>query len=161
MAESKIIKSKYFFEEEEIEQLAEVPKKKYRSWPENEALKVVGKSVPRIDGYDKVSGSAVFTFDVLLPRMTFAKTLRCPYAHARIKTIDISKAQKIKGVFGIITYLNVPKIKWYGNSFLFDPHLRYEGDEVACVAAVSEAIADQALKLNMKYYPLLLMREML
>ncbi len=152
MAESKIIKSKYFFEEEEIEQLAEVPKKKYRPWPENEALKVVGKSVPRIDGYDKVSGSAVFTFDVLLPRMTFAKTLRCPYAHARIKTIDISKAQKIKGVLGIITYLNVPKIKWYGNSFLFDPHLRYEGDEVACVAAVSEAIADQALKaINVEY----------
>ncbi len=155
MAENKIIKSKFFFEEEEIEQLAEVSERKYRPWPNNDKLKVVGKGITRLDGYDKVSGSATYAFDVILPRMTFAKTLRCPHPHARIKSIDTSKAEKIKGVLGIITYLNAPKIKWYGNSFLFDPHLRYEGDEVACVAAVSEAIAEQALKAIKVEYELL------
>ncbi len=146
MAESKIIKSKYFFEEEEIEQLAEVSTQKYRAWPVNKDLKYVGKSIPRLDGYDKVSGSAVYTFDVILPRMAFAKTLRCPHPHARIKAINTTKAEKIKGVLGILTHLNAPKIGWYGRSYLFDPHLRYEGDEVACVVAESEAIAERALQ---------------
>ena len=146
MAENKIIKSKFFFEEEEIEQLAEVSTHKYKPWPQNSKLKYVGKEVPRPDGYDKVSGTAVYAFDVRLPRMAFAKTLRCPYPHAKIKSIDVSEAQKIKGVLDILTFQNTPKMEWYGRSYLFDPHLRYEGDEVACVAAESEAIAERALK---------------
>ncbi len=146
MAESKIIKSKFFFEEEEIEQLAEVSTEKYPPWRANEKLKVIGKKIPRLDGYEKVSGSAVYTFDVILPRMAHARTLRCPHPHARIKSIDVSKAKKIKGVLGILTHENAPKIGWYGRSYLFDPHLRYAGDEVACVVAESEAIAERALE---------------
>ncbi|MHB2150367.1 xanthine dehydrogenase family protein molybdopterin-binding subunit [Calditrichota bacterium LG25] len=146
MAENKIIKSKYFFEEEEIEQLAEVSTHQYRPWEKNEKLKVVGKGLPRLDGYDKVSGSAVYTFDVILPRMAHAATLRCPHPHARIKSIDTREAEKLKGVLGILTHENAPRIEWYGRSFLFDPHLRYEGDEVACVVAESERIARQAVR---------------
>ncbi|NOX90388.1 MAG: xanthine dehydrogenase family protein molybdopterin-binding subunit [Calditrichaeota bacterium] len=146
MADSKIIKSKYFFEEDFTEELAEVSANKYADWNKKE-LKVVGKPVSRVDGYDKVSGSAVFTFDVILPNMAHAKTLRCPHPHAKIKRINTKKAEKIPGVLGILTYENAPKISWYGKSFLFDPHLRYEGDEVAFVAAENERIAEQALKL--------------
>ena len=143
----KIVKSKFFFEEDYIETLAEVPVEKYKDWGPNSQLKIVGKPVSRIDGYDKTSGSAKYTYDIILPNMVFGQTLRCPFPHAKIKKIDISKAKNLKGVLGILTHENSPKIPWYGTSFLLDPHLRYEGDEVACVAAETEKIAEQALKL--------------
>ena len=147
MASRKIVKSKHFFEEDFVESFAEVPVEKQESWTDKTVFKYIGKPVSRLDGYDKVSGTAVYSFDVSLPRMAFAKTLRCPLAHARIKNININKALKIDGVYDIITYLNIPKIEWFYVSFLFDPHLRYEGDEVACIAAKTEAIAEQAIKL--------------
>jgi xanthine dehydrogenase YagR molybdenum-binding subunit len=88
--------------------------------------------------------------------MAFAKTLRCPHPHARIKSIDISKAQKLPGVLAIITHKNTPAIPWYYNtSYLFDSHLRYLGDEVACAAAESEEIAAEALKLIIVEYEIL------
>jgi CO/xanthine dehydrogenase Mo-binding subunit len=146
MASRKIVKSKHFFEEDFVESLAEVPAEKHQPWTDKTAFKYIGKPVPRLDGYDKVSGTAVYSFDVILPRMAFARTLRCPLAHARIKSINIDKALKIDGVYDIITYQNTPKMEWYHTSFLFDPHLRYEGDEVACIAARTEEIAEKAIK---------------
>lgn len=143
----KIVKSRFFFEEDYVEGMAEVPQEEYKAWGPNSELSVVGKSISRIDGYDKVSGSAVYTFDKLLPRMAIGKTLRCPYPHARIKSIDVSAARQLDGVLDILTYQNSPKIEWYGVSYLFDPHLRYEGDEVAVVAAETEQIAEDALQL--------------
>ncbi len=147
MASHKIIKTKRFFEEDFEENIAEVSEQSFPAWPPNEELKYVGKAIPRIDGYDKVSGTARYAFDVSYPNMAFAKILRCPYAHARIKSINLEKARQMEGVLDIITYENTPKIEWYRTSFLFDPELRYEGDEVACVAAESEAIAEKALEL--------------
>jgi len=144
----KIVKSKYFFEEDFVESLAEVPIEKVEDWGPNSELKTVGKPVSRIDGYNKTSGSAKYTFDIILPNMTHAKTLRCTLPHANIKRIDTSEAKKIKGVLAIHTHENTPKIPWYGSlSFLFDSRLRYEGDEVACVVAETEKIAEDALKL--------------
>ncbi|MFQ6115456.1 MAG: xanthine dehydrogenase family protein molybdopterin-binding subunit, partial [bacterium] len=144
----KIVKSKYFLEENFVETLAEVPTEEVRPWGPDEKLKVVGKPISRVDGYDKVSGSAVYTFDVILPNMTYAKILRCPLPHAKIKRIDISKAKKLSGVLAIITHENTTKIPWYyETSRLLDPHLRYVGDEVACIAAESEQIAEEALAL--------------
>ncbi len=148
MADRKLIKSKTFFEEDFVENLAEVPTEKTDAWEKNSRLKVIGKKIPRIDGYDKVSGTAVYAFDVKLPNMAFARTLRSPHPHAKIRNIDTAEAEKVAGVLHIISYKNTPSIKWYGgNSFLFDKHLRYVGDEVACVAAQTEAAADQALSL--------------
>ncbi len=155
MPANKIIRSKFFFEEDFEEKLAEVSTEEHGEWSQDEALKLVGQPVSRIDGYDKVSGTAVYAYDVLLPRMTHARILRCPHAHARIKNIDISQAKKLKGVHAILTHENAPKIEWYGTSLLFDPHLRYEGDEVACVAAENADIAEEALrKIRVDYEPL-------
>lgn len=146
MPAGKIVKAKYFGEEGVIETLAEVSAEDMGTWKPEEPLKQVGKPVPRLDGGDKVSGTAQYTFDVVLPNMAFARTLRCPHPHARIKTIDIGKAEKIPGVLAVLTYKNSPKIPWYNKtSRLFDPHLRYIGDEVACVAADSEPAAEAAL----------------
>lgn len=147
MPAPKIIKAKHFFEEEFVESLAEVSTEEVNRWGPDTELKVVGKPISRLDGYDKVSGTARYTFDVTLPNMAFAKTLRCPLPHANIKNIDVSKAKKLPGVLAVLTHESSPKIPWYRVSYLFDPHLRFQGDEVACVAAESEKIAEEALKL--------------
>jgi len=153
MAGQKIVKSKFFLEDDFLDTLAEVPDNEVGAWKPGKKLEIVGTSVTRLDGYDKVSGTALYTFDVTLPNMAFAKTLRCPHPHARIKSIDTSAALKHPGVLAIISHKNTPAIPWYSNSsFLFDPHLRYLGDEVACAAAESEEIAAEALKLiNVEY----------
>jgi len=142
----KIIKSKYFVEEDFVEVLAEVPEGGGSPLPVNEEMKVIGQPVARLDGYAKVSGTARYTFDINLPGLAHARTLRSPYAHARITSIDTTEADKMPGVLGIIHHQNVEQIPWYNNtSFLFDPHLRYVGDEVACVVAETEAMAVAAL----------------
>ena len=66
MADTKYIKSKIFFEEEFEEKLAEVPVDPKGPWPANDKLKIIGKPISRIDGYDKVSGTAAYTFDINL-----------------------------------------------------------------------------------------------
>ncbi len=144
----KIVKSKYHFDAELIETISEVPVNDYKPLPPDSELKYIGKEISRLDGYDKVSGTAVYTFDVVLPRMAHAKILRCPYAHAVVKSINTKKAEELDGVYNIFTYKNIPKIGWERDTtYLFDSHLRYEGDEVASVAADSEETAYRALKL--------------
>ena len=110
-------------------------------------MKIIGKSVSRIDGYDKVSGTALYTFDINLPRMAHARILRSSIPHGKIKNIDTSKAEDLPGVLGILSSKNAPDIQWFKTSSLFDKHVRYEGDEVACVVAESEAIALRAMKM--------------
>jgi xanthine dehydrogenase YagR molybdenum-binding subunit len=152
----KIIKSKYDLYEERIETIAEVPSEKEKPLAPNKELKYVGKDVNRYDGYDKVSGSAIYTADKILPNMTFAKVLISPHPHAKIKSIDVSKAKKLKGVLHIITNENTSEIPWYyGTTKLFDTHLRYQGDEIACVAAETEKIANEALALIYVEYEIL------
>ena len=111
---------------------------KLEPWTET---RIVGKPVQRIDAYDRVGGSATFTADVILPNMLHGATLRCPHAHARVKKLDASGAEKMPGVHAIITDQTPgAEIPWYGGragspSRLFDPHCRFEGEEVAAVAA--------------------------
>ena len=144
----KIVKSKYPFENNFIETLGEVSTEKYKPLPPDDKLKYLGKEISRIDGYDKVSGASGYTFDIDLLRMAHARILRSPYPNAKIKSIDTKEAENLDGVCHILTYKNVPEIKWFrGATLLFDQHVRYEGDEVACVAAETEDIAVKALKL--------------
>jgi len=149
----KVVKSKYFFEHDFIETVGEVSTLKFPDWGKNDTLKYVGKPVSRSDGYDKVSGTAVYTFDVSLPRMAHAKILGSSVPNARIKKIDIERAKALTGVVAIYTHENCPQKKWfYDTTFLFDPHVRCEGDEVAVVVAETEKIAEQAICLiNVEY----------
>jgi len=133
-------------------------------------MKSVGRAVERFDAIDKVTGSGMFTTDFSLPGMLFAKVLRSPHPHARIVKIDISKAQKLPGVKAVLTHENssknlfntsatmtftVPHLNPVLDQRIFDERVRYVGDEVAAVAAVSEAIAKEALKLiEVEYEPL-------
>ena len=83
------------------------------------------------------------------------KNITVPISPRKNKKIDYSKALSGKGVIDIITNQNVPEIEWYYTSYLFDPHLRYQGDEIACVAAETEELAEEALKLIDVEYELL------
>ncbi|MGA1368162.1 MAG: hypothetical protein ACO394_06550, partial [Blastocatellia bacterium] len=66
-------------------------------WPEEGKRKYIGKRISRIDGPDKVSGKAKYTYDINRPGMLFGKVLRSPHAHAKIVSIDISVAEKMPG----------------------------------------------------------------
>ncbi len=122
----------------------------------------VGKSVPRLEGRGAVTGQLKYAFDISFPNMLVGKMLRSPHAHARIISIDTSKAEALPGVKAIVTAKDTYQIKFGSNEYFF-PHtvdqmalesdkVRYIGDELAAVAAVDEETADQALKLiEVKY----------
>jgi xanthine dehydrogenase YagR molybdenum-binding subunit len=113
---------------------------------------VVGKRQPRVDGYERVSGSAVYAIDVTFPDMLHAAIVRCPHAHARVKRVDTSKAERMPGVRAVLTGESPgAKLPWYFGekgplSLLFDPHCRYEGEEVAAVAAETPQQAGDAAR---------------
>ena len=109
----------------------------------------VGKSVPRIDGVEKVTGRAVYSVDVVLPRMLYGAALRSPYPHARILSIDTEEAKKSPGVRVVVTGKDVPytfgeQIK--DQPFLAVDRVRFVGEPVAAVAAETELEAQEALK---------------
>lgn len=120
--------------------------------PQHE-YKLVGKSIPRIDARSKVTGEAIFTADLQLPRMLVGKVLRSPHAHARILSIDVSRAKALKGVHDVITGKDTAGEKWGVFRYTRDQQLlcldkvRYIGDEVAAVAAIDEDTALEALSL--------------
>jgi CO/xanthine dehydrogenase Mo-binding subunit len=124
-------------------------------------LKVVGTRPLRPDGVDKVTGRAKFGADLHLPNMLIGKVLRSPHAHARIKSIDVSKAQALPGVKAVITSADfgdlpsefIPAGEMMVNfrdmtrNVMAREKALYEGHAVAAVAAINEAVAAQALKL--------------
>jgi xanthine dehydrogenase molybdenum-binding subunit len=119
-------------------------------------FRVVGKSVPYIDAEEKVTGAAKYSADIQLPGMLYGKILGCPHPHARIKSIDVSEARKIKGVAEILTYRNVPKTGF--SRMYFRPYVtlddtpKFIGDKVAVAAAETEELAEEALsKIKVEY----------
>ena len=141
-----IKKSKHFFEEDFIESIGEVSEQVYPPMPLNKNLKFLGKKISRYDAYEKVSGKAVYTYDMKLDNMAYARILRSSKPNVKIKNIDLRNAKKVKGLLDIITFSDVSDIPWYDKkSKLLDMHLRHEGDEIACVVAETEKIADEAI----------------
>jgi xanthine dehydrogenase YagR molybdenum-binding subunit len=116
--------------------------------------RIIGTAVPRVDAYERVSGSAVYPSDVSLPNMLYAAILRCPHPHARVKKIDTHKAKSMPGVHAVISAQTpAADIPWtYSssgitiNSKLFDPHCRFEGETVAAAAAQTPYLAWDAVR---------------
>ncbi len=112
----------------------------------------MGKRTPLVDGSAKVTGEAVYVDDIVLPGqvMLVGKILRSPFAHAKIKKIDYSKAKKIKGVFAIATSkdsknrFGVLPITKDETAFAIDK-VTFIGDQVAAVAAIDEETAMNAI----------------
>ena len=117
---------------------------------------VVGKPLPRVDGYERVSGSAIYPADLILPDMLHAAVLRCPHPHAIVKNLNTEAVRKSPGVRAIVSSadpegkLVVPYPWWVPEGppvLLFDQHCRYQGEEVAAVAADTPYEAHDALRL--------------
>lgn len=111
---------------------------------------VIGKPFPQVGSVPKATGSAKYSDDITLPGMLYGKILRSPYAHARIISIDTSKAERLAGVRAVITGKDIPPVT-YGMGFdeyaIAPDKVRYVGDQVATVAAIDEDTAEEALEL--------------
>ncbi len=123
----------------------------------------------RHDGADKVTGRAVYGADVKLSGLVHGRVLRSPHAHARIKSIDTSAAEKLAGVLAVCTAADMPDLKdkiadlgegavnlaHLGANILAHGKVLYKGHAVAAVAAVNRHVADEALTLiKVQYEPL-------
>jgi xanthine dehydrogenase YagR molybdenum-binding subunit len=116
--------------------------------------RIIGRSVPRVDAYERVSGSAVYPSDVSLPNMLYGAIRRCPHPHARVKKIETGRAQSMPGVHAVISgQTPAADVPWtYSSSGitikskLFDPHCRFEGETVAAAAAETPYLAWDAVR---------------
>lgn len=120
--------------------------------------KVIGKSYPVKDAKLKVTGQLKYVGDMKMSNMLHAKLLLSTVAHARVKSVDISKAEKVPGVRAIATPFNTPQTKFNSalrfydheipeNEVVFPEIVRFVGDKVAAVAAETEKAAQEAIKL--------------
>jgi 4-hydroxybenzoyl-CoA reductase subunit alpha len=115
-------------------------------------MRVIGKPIPKIDSYAKVTGAAKYADDLTLPRMAYGRILRSPHPHAIIKRLDASRARAHPGVLDVITAGDLPTK--YGimpttqdeTAFAVD-RVRYVGEPIAAVCAVDEETAEEALDL--------------
>lgn len=117
---------------------------------------LIGASVPRLDSYEKVTGAAQFTDDLQFgPGLLHARIKRSPHPHALIKSIDISQAQALPGVKAVVTGEDFPGFigLYLKDRYIFArDRVRYVGEAVAGVAAISEAVAEKAVELiNIEY----------
>ena len=122
---------------------------------------VIGKSVKRVDAFEKVTGRAKYTDDLCDRNAYVAKVLHSTIAHGYVKSVDTSGAEKIPGVVKIVTCFDVPEYyfptaghPWsteeehqdVADRLLLERHVRYYGDDVAAVIAENEVAASQALR---------------
>ena len=123
------------------------------STPKKPEYRHIGKYRPRKDAREIVTGKCIYLDDFKMKDMLHAKLMPSPYAHAMIKDIDTSKAEALPGVYAVVTYKNQPE---FSKEFLqglppvkkvCDQHLRYVGDCVALVAAETEELCEEAIRL--------------
>jgi xanthine dehydrogenase YagR molybdenum-binding subunit len=111
-------------------------------WPDQPS--VLGTSTKRLDGPDKVSGRAKYTFDIARPRMLYARVVRSPYPHARVKSVDLTEANRMPGVKTTLI--------WRDPANAQNNLVMFQGDEVAAVAADTEEHAiDAARSIKVEY----------
>ncbi len=123
-----------------------------------EALRVVGRRLPKLDAPQKVAGKTVYADDLRMSGMLVGAILRSPHAHARIVSIDVSAAEQLPGVHAVIHAGNVEQRPFdynHDNIPLKPDKVRFIGDEVAAVAAIDEETAQRALELIRVEYEVL------
>lgn len=134
--------------------------------PEGQAWQRVGKPEVKVDAVKLVQGKPAFAADFEKRGLLVAKVLHSPHAHARIVQIDATQARQLPGVAAVLTWKDLPRVIYSTagqsdplpgplDTFSLDHTVRFVGDRVAFVAAETEAIAEQALKLIQVEYELL------
>ncbi len=120
----------------------------------------VGRSVPRLEGHAKVTGHAEYVHNIRLPGMLYGKTVRSAIAHGRIKSIDVSAARAVDGVYRVVTADDILKIipkPFFGPAFHDQPILaidkvHYVGEPIAVVLASDPHVAEAAAQLVVAEY---------
>jgi nicotinate dehydrogenase large molybdopterin subunit len=111
----------------------------------------VGKAAPRTEGPEKVAGKATYAADIMFPRIVWGKAVRSGFPHARIVSIDTSKAKAHPGVLAVITAQDVPDVltgrQLQDTPILARDRVRFIGERVAVVGAESREIAEEAAAL--------------
>src|SRR5215470_3061334 len=115
----------------------------------------VGRSLPRLEAREKVTGRAEYTHTMRLPGMLHGKIFRSTVAHGRIKSVDVSAAKKVPGVYRVVTSVDVRRVipePYYGPAFHDQPILaidkvHYVGEPVAVVLAADPHVAEEAAQL--------------
>jgi putative selenate reductase molybdopterin-binding subunit len=126
--------------------------------PQTKTYQTVGKPEKKVDAIKLVQGKPAFTADIDMRGMLYARVLRSPHAHARIKRIDATKARELKGVAAVLTWQDIPRVVYSTagqsdpipgplDTFSLDNKVRFVGDRVAMVAAETPEIAEKALAL--------------
>ncbi|MCK6568349.1 MAG: molybdopterin-dependent oxidoreductase [Anaerolineales bacterium] len=134
--------------------------------PQTETYQTVGKPEKKVDAIKLAQGKPAFTADVDMRGMLYAKVLRSPHAHAKIKRIDATKALALQGVVSVLTWRDIPRVVYSTagqsdpipgplDSFSLDHKVRFVGDRVAFVAAETPEIAEKALSLIEVEYEIL------
>ncbi len=140
-----------------------------KTQPSGSNYKWVGKNTPRPDGVDKVTGRARYGDDMIVPGMLHGKILRSPHAHANIVSIDTSQAEALDGVKAVVTSADIPDHPMaqppyppivndfhdISRNVMAREKVLYDGHAVAAVAAISEEIARDAIKLIKVEYKVL------
>lgn len=119
---------------------------------QRENFSIIGKSIPRVEGYDKVTGRAQFTDDIDLHGLVYAQVLGSTISHGKIKKVDTSQAEKLPGVLAVMTGKDCPKPFSIDNvtpteTALAVDKVRYFGEGVAAVVALDEQTAAEAVRL--------------
>ncbi|MBX9740278.1 MAG: xanthine dehydrogenase family protein molybdopterin-binding subunit [Beijerinckiaceae bacterium] len=120
----------------------------------------IGRSIPRLEANDKVTGRIEYIHHLRLPGMLYGKIFRSNVPHARIKSVDVSAAEAVEGVFQVVTIDDIRKViphPYYGPAFhdqpiLADGKVRFAGEPVAVVLATDKRIAEQAAALIVAEY---------
>lgn len=124
------------------------------------AFKILGSEVNRLDGREKATGELKYMGDIQLENMCHLKLVHPPVAHAVIKGLDVSKAEKLEGVVAVVTADDIPGDNCHGLVYKDQPvicsdRVRYMGDSVAVIAAETPDIAEKAAELiEIDYDPL-------
>ncbi|HEX9077750.1 MAG TPA: xanthine dehydrogenase family protein molybdopterin-binding subunit [Anaerolineae bacterium] len=113
----------------------------------NAAFNVIGKEQKDLEGYKIVTGKAQYTVDVYFPDMLFVRVRRSPFPHAKVKSIDTSKASALPGVFAVMTYKDLPDKMTAGGRPILASEAAMVGDPIVAVAAINETVAEDALNL--------------
>ncbi len=151
----RVVRTKVEIEGRTHEEVVVVEGEEPAAWAAGE-LHHVGQATVRVDGVERVTGSARYTSDMQLPGMLYAAVARCPHPHARLRSLDTRAAEALPGVRAILTHENAPPIPWHGKaSRVFDTELRHEGDEIAAVAADDPETAERAARLIRAEYEVL------
>ncbi len=126
----------------------------------NRQLLVVGKSVQRVDGIEKVLGKPLYAMDVVPENTLYLKVARSKYAHALLKRVDVSRARRYPGVMAVVTAQDIPGINEStallpDKPLLASDRVRFAGEPIAAVASLDSTIAEEAVDLvNIEYEPL-------